>query len=227
MSETKTPDENLLNSLILDESYNDPLQLLQHWLSLLSSTKYRARRMIDTTCYLTLHSMPYKQVAAAAMYAWESHDDTNHTRDDHSYFTLHLFPTYMYGEKYKHLLGAPMHVPALSGCFVHDAIEDARQTYNDVKEVCGRDVAEIARALSNDIRGRVRKERADDSYYTGIIGTPGARFVKLCDRLSNIAYSKAKGGRMLKMYEQEHMQFSDYLFHDRFKPMFDEMEAMF
>ncbi len=132
---------------------------------------------------------------------------------------------YEYGEKYKHLLDVNIIDICLSGCWVHDTIEDARQTYNDVKKVLGEEVAEIAYALTNE-KGRNRKERANDKYYNGIIETKGARFVKICDRLANIKYSTTKNSNIKSVYLKEFNDFKLKLYHDDYDEMFKEMEEL-
>jgi (p)ppGpp synthase/HD superfamily hydrolase len=90
--------------------------------------------------------------------------------------------------------------------FGHDLIEDTRVSYNDVKKVLGEDAADIIYALSNE-KGKNRKERANDKYYTGIRNTPGAVFVKLCDRIANVQYSKMTGSSMFEKYKKENIDF--------------------
>lgn len=93
-----------------------------------------------------------------------------------------------------------------ASAFLHDTIEDARMTYNDVvkflKEFKGGgfvlpegvrqhledQVPEIVYALTNE-KGRNRGERANDLYYQGIRQTKFASFIKMCDRLANIQYT--------------------------------------
>ena len=84
----------------------------------------------------------------------------------------------------------------------HDLIEDCRVSYNDVKDALGQEAADIVYAVTNE-KGKNRKERANDKYYEGIRRTPGAVFVKLCDRIANIQYSKMTGSRMFEMYKKE------------------------
>lgn len=87
-------------------------------------------------------------------------------------------------------------LPLLFGAYYHDSIEDARQTYNDVRNTARRFMdadqallaAEIVYALTND-KGRTRAERAGGNYYRGIRQTPYAPFTKMADRLANITYS--------------------------------------
>ena len=87
-------------------------------------------------------------------------------------------------------------LPLMFGAYFHDAIEDARQTYNEVVRTARQFMdeqqallaAEIVYALTND-KGRTRSERAGDRYYRGIRETPYAPLVKLADRLANTTYS--------------------------------------
>jgi (p)ppGpp synthase/HD superfamily hydrolase len=90
--------------------------------------------------------------------------------------------------------------------FGHDLIEDCRVSYNDVKEHLGQESADIVYALTND-KGKNRKERAGEKYYSGIRNTPGAVFVKLCDRIANVQYSKMTKSRMFEMYKKENIDF--------------------
>jgi (p)ppGpp synthase/HD superfamily hydrolase len=88
----------------------------------------------------------------------------------------------------------------------HDLIEDCRVSYNDVKEQLGQEAADIIYAVTNE-KGKNRKERANDKYYEGIRNTPGAVFVKLCDRIANVQYSKMTKSRMFEMYKKENDEF--------------------
>ena len=106
-------------------------------------------------------------------------------------------------------------LPLLFGAWFHDSIEDARQTYNDIKKRAlrlGLDgeqafmAAEIVYALTND-KGRTRAERAGEKYYAGIRATPYAPLVKLADRAANVRFSTgqdtADGRRMAQVYREE------------------------
>lgn len=103
------------------------------------------------------------------------------------------------------------------GTMNHDAIEDARQTYNDVlaraRRHFGDDksalmATEIVYALTNE-KGRSRAERADDRYYSLIRTTPYAPLVKAADRLANFTYScihaaeSSANSRMIEIYRAE------------------------
>jgi hypothetical protein len=132
-----------------------------------------------------------------------------------------------YVTKYAHLLPQEFVGYAICGAFSHDVQEDTRQTYNDVKEVCGLEVAEISYALANE-KGKNRKERANHIYYKGIRECYDglATFVKICDRLANVKYSTSKGSGMASGYAKEMHNFRTELFDVRFKEMFDELYQM-
>jgi (p)ppGpp synthase/HD superfamily hydrolase len=127
-------------------------------------------------------------------------------------------------QDYKHLLddtkdyytGEPYRGPrqeqvtlqdaCLLATFGHDLIEDCRVSYNDVKQHLGQEAADIVYAVTNE-KGKSRKERAGERYYLGIRNTPGAVFVKLCDRIANVQYSKMTKSRMFEMYKKENIDF--------------------
>jgi (p)ppGpp synthase/HD superfamily hydrolase len=94
----------------------------------------------------------------------------------------------------------------LRAAWGHDLIEDCRVSYNDVKHVLGQEAADIVYAVTNE-KGKNRNERANEKYYEGIRNTPGAVFVKLCDRIANVQYSKMTGSRMFEMYRKENDNF--------------------
>ncbi len=167
----------------------------------------------------------YEIISISMEYARKCHEETNHSYDGQPY-TVHLKMTYDCGVQFKHLLPSINdEIVALSACSTHDVIEDCRQSYNNVKDVCGESVADIVYALTNE-KGKNRKERANDKYYEGIRNTPNAIFVKLCDRIANVRYSKEKGSRMFELYKKEHKHFCDQLYDDKLKPMFDELSNL-
>lgn len=158
----------------------------------------------------------------------EKHESTNHMYDTYLPYEFHLRMVHQVAVDFKHLLddtkdyftGEPYRGPRQyqvtlqSACLLatwgHDLIEDCRVSYNDVKEVLGQEVADIVYAVSNE-KGKNRKERANDKYYEGIRNTPGAVFVKLCDRIANVQYSKMTKSRMFEMYKKENPEFTKAL----------------
>jgi (p)ppGpp synthase/HD superfamily hydrolase len=177
----------------------------------------------------------------------DQHRNTNHQYDTYLPYEFHLRMVNHVGEQFKYLLDErefytgedvvnPEQQVTLQGaCMLatwgHDLIEDTRVSYNDVKDYLGQEVADIIYAVSNE-KGKNRKERANEKYYIGIRVTPGAVFVKLCDRIANVQYSKMTGSRMFEMYKKENDEFivqlgwDDTNTHPYFK-MFSYLQDLF
>jgi len=154
----------------------------------------------------------------------EQHRKTNHFYDRYLPYEFHLRMVYNVFEDFQHLLddtkdyftGEPWRGPKQDqmtlrdvcrrASFGHDLIEDTRVSYNDVKTELGQEAADIIYAVTND-KGKNRKERAGDKYYEGIRNTPGAVFVKLCDRIANVQYGKMTKSCMFEMYKKENPEF--------------------
>lgn len=165
-------------------------------------------------------------VSKAREYATLKHFETNHKYDGQPY-DVHLKMVYEFGCKYVHLLPDNKTISdVLAACWVHDVIEDCRQTYNDVKNVLGERVADIAYALTNE-KGKTRKERANDKYYEGIRNTPFATYVKICDRLANATYSKQSRSKMIEAYKKENEYFKKQLWSLPYQEMFDDLAGCF
>ena len=155
----------------------------------------------------------------------EQHSKTNHMYDTYLPYEFHLRMVANVAKQFEDLLddevdyftgkkefdrGDDITVTLRSACMTaawgHDLIEDTRVSYNDVKEALGQEAADIIYACTNE-KGKNRKERANDKYYEGIRNTPGAVFVKMCDRIANVQYSKMSGSRMFEMYKKENSSF--------------------
>lgn len=163
-------------------------------------------------------------------FAIEAHEKTNHLYDGHPY-SLHLILVASYAYTYLDCIPETVHEKVMNACWLHDTIEDCRLTYNDIKEVAGEFVADIVYAVTNE-KGKNRKQRANEDYYYGIRETPFATFVKLCDRLANIKYSKDTKSKMFDVYKKENDDFILSLFpetstHSKFyKPMLDNINTL-
>jgi (p)ppGpp synthase/HD superfamily hydrolase len=162
-------------------------------------------------------------------FAIEAHQKVNHLYDGKPY-SVHLSMVAMYALKYIDLIPDSQHQNMMNAAWLHDTIEDCRLTYNDIKEVAGFEVAEIVFALTNE-KGKTRKERANSKYYSDILNVPFARFVKICDRLANVKYSKDTKSRMFEMCQKENEGFIESLISagsDRrhYQPMIDELSRL-
>ena len=142
----------------------------------------------------------------------DKHNETNHMYDAYLPYEFHLRMVAKVAEKYIELIPdsndgeTALRDTVLLAAYGHDLIEDTRVSYNDVKENLGLGPADIIYACTNE-KGKNRKERANDKYYEGIRNTRGAVFVKLCDRIANVQYSKMTGSRMFDMYSKENDNF--------------------
>ena len=130
------------------------------------------------------------------------HRDTNHMYDTYLPYEFHLRMVVGVYEQFKHLVEDVKQEEVKLACFAHDTIEDTRVTYNDVKDMLGYEAAELVYALTNE-KGKNRKERGNDKYYQGIRDIKYGPFVKMCDRIANVQYSKMSGSRMFEMYRKE------------------------
>jgi (p)ppGpp synthase/HD superfamily hydrolase len=145
----------------------------------------------------------------------DQHRNTNHFYDTYLPYEFHLRMVAQVADDFIHLVEDryiqdsymnSFRASLKLACWGHDLIEDTRTNYNDVKKMFGENVADIIYAVTNE-KGKNRSERANDKYYEGIRNTPGAVFVKLCDRIANVQYSKMTKSRMFETYKKENDHF--------------------
>lgn len=155
-----------------------------------------------------INSEELKKIEAFAI---KAHHETNHYYDDYLPYEFHLRMVVKAAKDFIYLIPVDKIYIVIAACWCHDTIEDARQNYNSIKKVTNKDVAEIVRAVTNYGRGRNRDERMPDFVYEDICNTPFATFVKLCDRIANVQYSKMTGSDMFEKYKKEHDHFKSML----------------
>ncbi len=148
------------------------------------------------------------------------HIESNHRYGDFSY-VVHLAHAVDVGYRFLHLVPIAYKPKVIAALWNHDGIEDARLSYNDIKKALDIDVAEIVHAVTNNVRGRNRKERMPDYIYKEISETEGATFTKLCDRIANI-----EAGGKVDMYKEEHPHFKKMLYDEKYEMMFDYIEKL-
>lgn len=138
----------------------------------------------------------------------EKHAATNHFYDTYLPYEFHLRMVVGVYQDFMGLLPEWVNGAGLvyRACCGHDLIEDTRTSYNDVCKMLGEPSAKIIYAVTNE-KGRNRSERGGENYYKGIRETPYADFVKLCDRIANVQYSKMTKSRMFEMYRSENDKF--------------------
>ena len=118
----------------------------------------------------------------------------------------------------------PYHIiPIVFGAYFHDAIEDARQTYNDIKKIALKYMTEYQANIATELvyaltdeKGRNRAERGSEKHYEDIRNTMYAPFVKWCDRYANTSHSIKVGDRMAETYKKEMPNFVEKLGGDRY-----------
>lgn len=162
-------------------------------------------------------------------YCVEQHRSTNHMYDTYLPYEFHLKMVATAAKPFLGLVPEKFHTDYEIACYAHDLIEDTRTSYNDVKTELGEIVADIVYAVTNE-KGKNRKERANAKYYEGIRKTPGAVFIKLCDRIANVQYSKMTQSRMFDMYHKENENFINSIGYSADHPlisMFNYLNELF
>jgi (p)ppGpp synthase/HD superfamily hydrolase len=135
-------------------------------------------------------------------FAQKSYDDANCKYDGGNYF-IHInmvkdaFKPHI--SVYKNQLDV---APTIGAICCHDLIEDAKLTYNNIYEICGKDIADITLAVT-DVPAENRLMRhlltmpKTIKDYRAII-------LKMCDIYANAKYSKESGSSMYKKYVEEY-----------------------
>ncbi len=93
---------------------------------------------------------------------------------------------------------------------LHDILEDASLSYEDIKKEFGFEVAEVVFAVTDEL-GRNRKERKSKTY-PKIRENWRAVVVKICDRIANLEHSKQYNEDLFSMYVIESKEFEKSLY---------------
>jgi (p)ppGpp synthase/HD superfamily hydrolase len=177
---------------------------------------------------IKLNGVQQSFITGAEQFAIKAHEDTNHFYDEYLPYSFHLRMVVKAAWDFIHLVSIDKIHNVIAACWLHDTIEDARLTYNDVKSQTNEQVAEIVRAVTNYSRGRNRDERMPDFVYDDIRNTEFATFVKLADRIANVQYSKMTGSSMFKKYSKEQEHFKSKLFVDgQYIEMWEYLDNLF
>lgn len=101
---------------------------------------------------------------------------------------------------------------AIAAAYGHDAVSDARLTFNDIKKALHNErLAKLCCNLCEDVWGINRDERNSPGYYARINSDKLSVFVKICDRIANVERSLATDSSMLQKYYNEHKKFKESL----------------
>lgn len=183
---------------------------------------------MEKQLFISIVERYYPWISRLEKAAFQIHDDVNQKYDHVLPYGFHLKMVASFVSRYGYLVAeSEADILVLYGsAYLHDTIEDARMTYNDIvkfiddfrvgslvlpeeiKRKLEEQVPEIVYALTNE-KGRNRKERANETYYKGIRDTRFASFIKMCDRLANIQYTMmfVFANRMLEVYRREYPEF--------------------
>lgn len=111
------------------------------------------------------------------------------------------------------------------GCYGHDLIEDARITYNDIKELTNESVADIIYCCTEE-KGKDRAGRHNQKYFDELKVNNEAVFVKLCDIIANLKYSLLTNSSMFTKYKKEYPHLKSELYREEFDEMFKYIERL-
>ena len=183
---------------------------------------------MEKQLFISIVERYYPWISRLEKASFQIHDDVNQKYDHVLPYGFHLKMVASFVSRYGYLVAeSEADILVLYGsAYLHDTIEDARMTYNDIvkfiddfrvgslvlpeeiKRKLEEQVPEIVYALTNE-KGRNRKERANETYYKGIRDTRFASFIKMCDRLANIQYTMmfVFANRMLEVYRREYPEF--------------------
>lgn len=149
-------------------------------------------------------------------------------------YSFHLEMVHAQALKFKDCLNSNYSVAdslertlAFEGCYGHDSIEDARLTYNDIKDKFDEKLAEVV-FLCTEFRGRNRSERKPDAFYNEMITNRVAVFVKLCDIIANVKFSILTNSSMLNKAKTEWPRqkrfFESFV---EYQPMLNYLDSLF
>lgn len=144
-------------------------------------------------------------------------------------------------DKFRTLLSEQDFKLAKMGAYGHDLIEDARITYNDIKDFWHQQPLWNGRSISDNIqipeladiiyactelRGKNRSERHGPEYIQGLKDCRLGLFVKLCDIIANVGYGLMTNSSMYEKYQKEFSHLKSELYTDEFKSIWDYLEKL-
>lgn len=157
---------------------------------------------------------------------YKIHDiDCNQKYNDELPYSFHLKMVVQIAERFKYLIPIEDQPDVIVGAAGHDLIEDARLTYNDIRFLFSKKIAEIIYDCTEE-KGKNRKERHSNKFYDGLRENKLARYVKLCDNIANVGYSRLTGNPMFNKYQKEFSTLKQciYFQNDEYQPLWDELE---
>jgi len=141
-------------------------------------------------------------------------------------YKLHSYNAQIYDNKYsylyhieyaaaqlkelmKHIGGeedSQVYINSLCAIYLHDSVEDAGITYNDIRNMFNIDIAEAVFGVTNN-RGRTRKERSGGDFYDVLTSNKVSVYCKIADRCANYKYGAEVDSSMSRKYKKENPDF--------------------
>lgn len=166
-------------------------------------------------------------IQEAQDYFYNLHDiEVNQKYAGNLPYSFHLEMVHNQGKKFSYLIDPKDDKFTSIACFGHDSIEDARLSYNDIKDKFGVEIAEII-YLCTENKGRNRLARKSKEFYKELATNELAVFVKLCDLIANVKFSLLSNSSMYDKYKNEYPKIKEYLYIEKYKDMFDYLDKLF
>ena len=163
-------------------------------------------------------------------YFYNLHDiECNQKYSDSLPYSFHLDMVGKQANLFRHHIPVddPYYTAVWVGIYGHDSIEDARLTFNNIRDKYGEIAAEII-YLCTEYKGRTRDERKPDEFYIELSENELAVFVKLCDLIANVKFSLLTNSTMFNKYKKEYsIKVKPYLFTDEYADMFTYLDKLF
>lgn len=141
-------------------------------------------------------------IEKAEKYGKKCHSDLNQKYGKSLPYSYHLDKVAEMFEKHKYVIideHARQHT--LAAAYLHDCIEDAQQSYNNIVEATNKEVADIVFAVT-DVPEKNRLLRTL-STLPKTIKDYRAIILKICDICANTNFSRETNSSMLKKYRDE------------------------
>ncbi len=166
----------------------------------------------------------------------KEHADTNHMYDKYLPYEIHIRLVNSVCQEFYPLIAPPVPLQVASySCFGHDLIEDTRANYGSIRKALIASgtvidniepILKIIQACTSYVQGENREARMPDWVYKAIRDTPGATFVKLCDRIANLRYGTLMKSDMVNTYREEKEKFRAKLYTPEYNLMFNHIEEL-
>jgi (p)ppGpp synthase/HD superfamily hydrolase len=153
-----------------------------------------------------------EHVTKAKAYAEKAHDDAGCTYGDNDEsYVVHLDEVRNWVLRHPSVLRFTFDFEnVLAAAYTHDLIEDAQQTYNDVKDATSKEVADITLAVT-DVHAENRMLRFLLTV-PKMIKDYRALVLKVCDIAANASYGRSAKNSMYRKYQKEWAGYKRYIF---------------